>query len=182
MPLRARRLWWKTSTQPHLRHVVLPPPLPSLRLKMCLTCTRQHLRQRPAQLLRHQRQLLSHRAGAGDIFGPEFDRERERLRTHADYLALYGTRAPAHPPGSRYDEAERFFGQFKDLWLSLRPGNKVSMKEIRSVSGSHRPERFACLSLLDLWDDLLTFNQWLDNYATESSLSSPIVLMQRGLN
>ena len=128
------------------------------------------------------RQLLSHRAGAGDIFGPEFDRERERLRTHADYLALYGTRAPAHPPGSRYDEAERFFGQFKDLWLSLRPGNKVSMKEIRSVSGSHRPERFACLSLLDLWDDLLTFNHWLDNYATESSLSSPIVLMQRGLN
>lgn len=79
-------------------------------------------------------------------------------------------------------EAERFFGQFKDLWLSLRPGNKVSMKEIRSVSGSHRPERFACLSLVDLWDDLLAFNQWLDNYATESSLSSPIVLMRRGLN
>lgn len=49
------------------------------------------------------RQLLSHRAGAGDIFGPEFDRERERLRTHADYLALYGTRAPVHPPGSRHD-------------------------------------------------------------------------------
>lgn len=79
-------------------------------------------------------------------------------------------------------EAERFFGQFKDLWLSLRPGNKVSVKEIRSVSGSHRPERLACLSLLDLWDDLLTFNQWLDSYVTESSLASPCVLMQRGLS
>ncbi|MEI2795158.1 serine hydrolase domain-containing protein [Pseudoxanthomonas sp. F11] len=55
------------------------------------------------------RQLLSHRAGAGDIFGPEFDRERERLRTHADYLALFGTRAPAHPPGSRHDYANYGF-------------------------------------------------------------------------
>lgn len=55
------------------------------------------------------RQLLSHRAGAGDIFGPEFDRERDRLRTHADYLALFGTRAPAHPPGSRHDYANYGF-------------------------------------------------------------------------
>lgn len=49
------------------------------------------------------RQLLSHRGGAGDIFGPEFDRERLQLRTHADYVTLYGSRAPAHPPGTRHD-------------------------------------------------------------------------------
>lgn len=79
-------------------------------------------------------------------------------------------------------EAERYFGQFKSLWLSMRPGNKVSVKEIRSVSGSHRPERLACIRLLDLWEDLLNFNQWLDQYATESSLASPSVLMQRGLS
>lgn len=78
-------------------------------------------------------------------------------------------------------EAERFFGQFKDLWLSLRPGNKASVKEIRSVSGSHRPEKLASLSLLDLWDDLLSFNRWLDRYAPESALASPNVLMERGL-
>ena len=88
-------------------------------------------------------------------------------------------RPSGHP---RYgSESERFFGQFKDLWLSLRPGNKVSVKEIRSVSGSHRPEKHACLTLLDLWEDLLVFNNWFDSYATESSLAAPSVLMQRGL-
>lgn len=55
------------------------------------------------------RQLLTHRGGAGDIFGPEFDRERTRLRTHADYVALYGDRAPTHPPGSRRDYANYGF-------------------------------------------------------------------------
>jgi len=88
-------------------------------------------------------------------------------------------RPSGHP---RYgSEAERFFGQFKDLWLSMRPGNKVSVKEVRSVSGSHRPEKHACLSLLDLWEDLLAFNAWFDQYATDSSLASPGVLTLRGL-
>ncbi|MGY0799924.1 TnsA endonuclease N-terminal domain-containing protein [Lysobacter sp. A286] len=89
-------------------------------------------------------------------------------------------RPSGHP---RYgSESERFFGQFKDLWLSTRSGNKVSVKEIRSVSGSHRPEKHACLTLLDLWEDLLEFNEWFDSYATESSLAAPGVLMQRGLS
>jgi putative transposase len=88
-------------------------------------------------------------------------------------------RPAGHP---RYgSESERFFGQFKDLWLSARPGNKVSVKEIRSVSGSHRPEKRACLTLLDLWDDLLAFNAWFDGYATDSSVAAPGVLMSRGL-
>lgn len=88
-------------------------------------------------------------------------------------------RPAGHP---RYgSESERFFGQFKDLWLSHRPGNKVSVKEIRSVSGSHRPEKHACLTLLDLWDDLLAFGAWFDGYATDSSLAAPSVLMARGL-
>ncbi len=46
------------------------------------------------------RQLLTHSGGTGDIFGPEFDAQRLSLRTHADYLRLYGTRAPLHPPGT----------------------------------------------------------------------------------
>jgi CubicO group peptidase (beta-lactamase class C family) len=45
------------------------------------------------------RQLLDHTAGAGDIFGPDFDAHRTELKTHADYMALYGNRAPAHAPG-----------------------------------------------------------------------------------
>lgn len=110
--------------------------------------------------------------------GAEFDSVYfSSLLAHCRVSLMF--RPSAHPRfGS---EAERFFGQFKDLWLSLRPGNTVSVKEVRSVSGSHRPERLACLSLLGLWDDLLTFNQWLDRYTPESSLASPSVLMQRGL-
>jgi len=45
------------------------------------------------------RQLLTHSGGTGDIFGPEFDRQRLSLRTHDDYVRLYGTRGPEHPPG-----------------------------------------------------------------------------------
>lgn len=48
------------------------------------------------------RHLLSHTGGTGDIFGPDFDRERLRLRSHADYLALYGERAPEFAPGSQF--------------------------------------------------------------------------------
>jgi putative transposase len=78
-------------------------------------------------------------------------------------------------------EAERFFGEFKDLWLSLRPGNRVSVQELRAVSGSHHPKKLASLSLLDLWEDLSTFNHWLDHATAPSSMKSPHVLMQEGL-
>lgn len=47
------------------------------------------------------RQLLNHTAGAGDIFGPEWAANRPGLRTHGDYLRLYGARAPTHPPGTK---------------------------------------------------------------------------------
>ncbi len=48
------------------------------------------------------RQLLTHSGGTGDIFGPEFDRQRPSLRTHDDYVRLYGARGPDHPPGKEY--------------------------------------------------------------------------------
>ncbi|HSR96037.1 MAG TPA: serine hydrolase domain-containing protein [Kofleriaceae bacterium] len=35
--------------------------------------------------------LLTHTAGAGDIFGPEFDAHRLELKTLADYVKLYGS-------------------------------------------------------------------------------------------
>ena len=39
-------------------------------------------------------QLLSHTGGTGDIFGPEFDKNRLELKTLQDYVKLYGNRAP----------------------------------------------------------------------------------------
>jgi D-alanyl-D-alanine carboxypeptidase len=48
------------------------------------------------------RQLLTHAGGTGDIFGPEFDKHRLSLKTHDDYVRLYGARGPDHPPGKEY--------------------------------------------------------------------------------
>ena len=45
------------------------------------------------------RQLLTHTGGTGDIFGPKFDKRRLSLKTHDDYVRLYGERGPEHPPG-----------------------------------------------------------------------------------
>jgi CubicO group peptidase (beta-lactamase class C family) len=49
------------------------------------------------------RHLLTHTGGTGDIFGPEFDRNRLELREHADYVKLYGSRGLNHEPGARHE-------------------------------------------------------------------------------
>jgi D-alanyl-D-alanine carboxypeptidase len=49
------------------------------------------------------RHLLTHTGGTGDIFGPEFDQHRRRLREHRDYLQLYGRRGLTQEPGSRFE-------------------------------------------------------------------------------
>jgi CubicO group peptidase (beta-lactamase class C family) len=46
-------------------------------------------------------QLLEHRGGAGDIFGPGFEARRTRLRANADWMADLRGRALEFPPGSR---------------------------------------------------------------------------------
>jgi len=47
--------------------------------------------------------LLTHTGGTGDFFGPEFDKHRLELRTLQDYVKLYGDRALAFEPGSRWE-------------------------------------------------------------------------------
>jgi CubicO group peptidase (beta-lactamase class C family) len=47
-------------------------------------------------------QLLSHTGGTGDIFGPEFDKNRLELKTLQDYVKLYGNRGPEFAAGSRW--------------------------------------------------------------------------------
>ena len=49
------------------------------------------------------RHLLTHTGGTGDIFGPEYDRNRLQLREHSDYVKLYGSRPPSFEPGSRFE-------------------------------------------------------------------------------
>jgi len=47
-------------------------------------------------------QLLSHTGGTGDIFGPDFDKNRLELKTLQDYVKLYGSRAAEFAAGSRW--------------------------------------------------------------------------------
>jgi D-alanyl-D-alanine carboxypeptidase len=49
------------------------------------------------------RHLLTHTGGTGDIFGPEFDRNRLKLREHRDYLKLYGSRGLRYQPGDHFE-------------------------------------------------------------------------------
>lgn len=49
------------------------------------------------------RHLLTHTGGTGDIFGPEFERNRLTLRDHSDYVKLYGSRGLNHEPGARFE-------------------------------------------------------------------------------
>jgi D-alanyl-D-alanine carboxypeptidase len=46
--------------------------------------------------------LLTHTGGTGDIFGPEFGTNRLALRTHQDYLNLFGERQLQFEPGSQW--------------------------------------------------------------------------------
>jgi D-alanyl-D-alanine carboxypeptidase len=46
-------------------------------------------------------QLLSHTGGTGDIFGPDFEKNKGSLHNLSDYVSLYGSRAPDFSPGSR---------------------------------------------------------------------------------
>lgn len=49
------------------------------------------------------RHLLTHTGGSGDIFGPEFMKNRLALREHGDYVKLYGSRPPTYEPGARFE-------------------------------------------------------------------------------
>jgi CubicO group peptidase (beta-lactamase class C family) len=46
--------------------------------------------------------LLTHTAGTGNIFGPEFTAHRQELRELSDYVRLYGDREPEFEPGSQW--------------------------------------------------------------------------------
>jgi CubicO group peptidase (beta-lactamase class C family) len=49
------------------------------------------------------RQLLTHTGGTGDFFGPEFDKNRLKLRTLQDYVDLFGNRPLRFEPGTKWE-------------------------------------------------------------------------------
>ena len=48
------------------------------------------------------RQLLTHTGGTGDIFTPEYEKQRLDVRIPADYVKLFGSRRVAFQPGSQW--------------------------------------------------------------------------------
>ena len=46
--------------------------------------------------------LLTHTGGTGDIFEADYEDYRLELKTHDDYLAKFGGRAPVHAPGAEF--------------------------------------------------------------------------------
>lgn len=47
-------------------------------------------------------QLLTHTGGTGDIFGPDYEKNIEKLKEPKDYVSLYSHRPPEFQPGSRF--------------------------------------------------------------------------------
>jgi D-alanyl-D-alanine carboxypeptidase len=47
-------------------------------------------------------QLLTHTSGAGDVFGPRYAEHQRELRTHTDYVRMFGDDALRSEPGTRY--------------------------------------------------------------------------------
>jgi D-alanyl-D-alanine carboxypeptidase len=46
--------------------------------------------------------LLTHTGGTGDIFGPEYVANVRNMKTHDDWIRLYGKREPQFEPGARH--------------------------------------------------------------------------------
>jgi CubicO group peptidase (beta-lactamase class C family) len=66
----------------------------------------KHLRDYPNKQVASKvtvRHLLTQTGGTGDIFGPEFEQNRLKLRNHGDYLKLYGSRRPGFEPGAPFE-------------------------------------------------------------------------------
>jgi D-alanyl-D-alanine carboxypeptidase len=55
------------------------------------------------------RHLLTHSGGTGDIFGPDFSKNRLTLREHGDYLKLFGARALTDVPGDDFRYSNSVF-------------------------------------------------------------------------
>lgn len=96
-------------------------------------------------------------------------------------LANYGV-APIMRPAahSRYgSEVERFFGEFKSQWLSMRPGNFSSVYNARSVSSSHSPDAEAVMTIESFLEELSEFIEWRNSTVIGGNAESPSVIFNR---
>ncbi len=75
---------------------------------------------------------------------------------------------------SRYGgEVERLFGEFKQQWLTQRPGNLADYKEARSVDGKCSPKKHAVLTAYDFYREFEAFMKWRDSNPRGIEIESP---------
>lgn len=60
-------------------------------------------------------------------------------------------------------EIERLFGEFKQTWLSQRPGNITDYKEVRSVDRKEAPDKRATIRPYDFYRELQRYVEWRDS-------------------
>lgn len=76
----------------------------------------------------------------------------------AHYGITYTLRPAAHP---RFGpQVERFFGEFKQQWLSQRPGNLADYNDARGVDGKCAPKKRAVLFPAQAFAELKAFCNW----------------------
>lgn len=99
-------------------------------------------------------QLLTHTGGTGDVFGPQLDAHRNELRTHQDYVKLFGARDPLFEPGSRWMYSnygfillgtviERVSGQDYYDYVRDHVYGPAGMKSTGSMPEDHEPSKRA---------------------------------------
>lgn len=76
-------------------------------------------------------------------------------------------------------EVEGLFGEFKQIWLSQRPGNITEYKNAREVDGNYVPAKSAILLPSDLYRELQKFCEWRDAIANLGQVESRLNKFER---
>jgi putative transposase len=76
----------------------------------------------------------------------------------AHYRITHSLRPVANPRAG--SEVERFFGEYRQQWLSQRPGFVFGLKTLRAIDGKYTPDKFAALTVEDAYQELAAFLSW----------------------
>lgn len=98
----------------------------------------------------------------------------------AHYRITHTLRPSANPRSGA--EVERFFGEFTEQWLKLRPGFVPGLRTLRSIDGKFYPEKDAVLTVEDLYQELLGFLGWRSSKPRGASSKSTSVVYREQLS
>ncbi len=99
-------------------------------------------------------------------------------------LAEIGTHLSWRPAGhSRYGaEIERLFKQLLTQWLCYRPGHVLQLNEVRSIDGSHRPDKRPVITLNNLFLEIEAFRNHYNATVSGYRDKSPDELYSEGMS